>query len=217
MMKNRLLSLVAIGATAMNTVAQTTLKNGDLLFCVSDTASATEFARSIVGSTKGVEQKKIDHVAIVSVEDDGTYIIEATAKHGVWKCSLSEFVENADKGEDGKPLLLVGRVKGDVDIESSIMKAKSFIGRKYDFVFSPTDDEMYCSELVQKSYVKNNGDLLFEPIPMSFHDEEGRILPYWFRYYETRNMEVPEGEPGSNPGDLSRRGNVEILDFQSEK
>lgn len=212
-MNKRLLSLVAIGAAAMTTFAGTRLKHGDLLFCVSDTVSATEFARSIVGATKGVEQKKIDHVAIVSVENEGTYIIEATTKHGVWKCPLEEFLENTDKGEDGKPLLLVGRVKGDVDVVASVKKAESFIGRKYDFVFSPTDDEMYCSELVQKSYVNTKGDLLFEPIPMSFHDDEGRILPYWFQYYEKRNMDVPEGEPGSNPGDLSRRSNVEILDF----
>ncbi|MBQ0048323.1 MAG: hypothetical protein KBT33_12630 [Prevotellaceae bacterium] len=208
----KLIPLVLLGSISLNTNAQVELKNGDLLFNVTNVNEATDFSRSIVESTKGVNEAKVNHVAIVCQEDSGLFVIEATNKHGVWMCPIETYLDNADKTEDGRPMVIVGRVKADVDFAASIQNAKAYIGKNYDFIFSPTDEEMYCSELVQKSYVDKQGKLIFEPIPMSFHDEEGTILPFWFEYYEKRGLDVPEGEPGSNPGALSRDKNVEIID-----
>lgn len=205
------LLLVFTTFMALPTFAQKGLKHGDLLFNVSDTTSASEFAKSIVGSTKGVNKAKVSHVAILYKEKQGWYVLEATNKHGVWMCPLREYLEAADKDADGCPLVLAGRVTGDVDIKTSISNARKYIGLKYDFTFDPSDAEIYCSELVQKSYVDKSGKLIFAPIPMSFHDDEGRILPYWIEYYLQRDLDVPEGEPGSNPGAISRDSRVKIL------
>lgn len=205
------LALVFATFMTTTTLAQHGLKHGDLLFNVTDTTSASDFAKSIVGSTKGINMAQVSHVAIVCKEKDGLFVLEATSKHGVWMCPLAEYLDAADKDAEGKPLVFAGRVTGDVDINTSIRNAKRFIGRKYDFTFDPSDDEMYCSELVQKSYVDKKGKLIFEPIPMSFHDDEGRILPYWIEYYLKRDLDVPEGEPGSNPGAISRDGRVRVF------
>ncbi len=202
--------------TPLNSLAQNELHNGDLLFNVTDTTSASDFAKSIVGSTKGIDHLQVSHVAMVCIEDSGVYVLEATARHGVWMTPLADYLADADKDEDGRPMVLVGRVKEDFDVDATIRNAKAFLGLEYDFVFSPTDDEMYCSELVQKSYVDKEGKLIFGTIPMSFHDEEGRILPYWIHYYLKRDLDVPEGEPGSNPGQLSRDSKVEIMRIEWE-
>jgi hypothetical protein len=37
------------------------------------------------------------------------------------------------------------------------------------------------------------------------------VPEYWSRHYAKRGLKVPEGEPGSNPGDLSRRPCVTLL------
>lgn len=199
----------------LRTIAQTELRHGDLLFNVTDTTTASEFAKSIVGSTRGIDKMKVSHVAIVCQEDSGTFVLEATARHGVWMTPLKNYFEAADKDEKGNPMVLVGHIKNqDADLITSVQNAKAFLGLKYDFTFDPSDDEMYCSELVQKSYVTTDGKLLFPTIPMSFHDEDGKILPYWINYYLKRNLDVPEGEPGSNPGQLSRDKNVEILSIK---
>ena len=197
--------------TPLCTLAQTELHHGDLLFNITDTTNASEFAKSIVGSTQGIDHLKVSHVAIVCKEEKGTYVLEATAKHGVWMTPISSYFEEADKDSEGKPMVLIGRITNpDADLNTSVQKAKAFIGLKYDFTFDPSDEEMYCSELVQKSYVTTEGKLIFPTIPMSFHDEDGKILPYWINYYLKRNLDVPEGEPGSNPGQISRDKNVKI-------
>lgn len=92
-----------------------------------------------------------------------------------------------------------------VDRTASLANALSYIGRPYDFRFDSSDSEIYCSELVQKSFVDKNGMAVFTTIPMSFHDNQGFILQYWKDYYRDRwGMEVPEGAPGSNPSQILR-------------
>lgn len=191
--------------------AQSTYKNGDLLFNIVNMDNANAFSRSIVGSTHGIDEKNISHVAIVCKEDSGMYVLEATGRHGVWMCPLDSFINKAHKDKEGKALILHGRVKGSFDIKASIKNAKKHIGKRYDNLFSDTDDEFYCSELVQKSFVNKKGQLIFSPIPMSFHDDSGKILPFWIEYYKKRGLEVPEGAPGSNPGAISRHEKVKIL------
>lgn len=178
------------------------LREGDMLFCVTDVAKTDDFGRSIVESTKGVRSMKISHVAIVCEEDSGICVLEATGD-GVVMRTLDKFL--AKRGT-----VLVGRLKGRFDSRRSVLRAKSHIGKAYDYLFSDTDDEFYCSELVQKSYLLKSGELVFSPIPMSFHGEDGAILNYWKEYYGKRGLDVPEGKPGSNPGALSRDRRVKI-------
>ena len=99
---------------------------------------------------------------------------------------------------------------GDLHSKQSIANAKHYLGRPYDRLYLPDNDAIYCSELVQFSFVNKHGKRLFAPIPMSFHDASGRITDYWIQFYAKHNMEVPEGEPGTNPGELSQRKEIRI-------
>ena len=85
------------------------------------------------------------------------------------------------------------------------------VGRPYDDLYLPGDSAVYCSELVQLCFVTIGGELVFDTVPMSFHDETGEITDYWRDFYARRGLTVPEGMPGTNPGDLSRRPQVTII------
>ena len=90
------------------------------------------------------------------------------------------------------------------------------VGKPYDDLYLPGDSAIYCSELVLLNYRSVSNRPIFDPIPMSFHDETGQVTDYWREFYAARGLEVPEGEPGSNPGELSRRPQVSILGRLSE-
>jgi len=165
------------------------LKPGDLLFHVPAAAN----------HITDVTPAMIDHVAIVLSEDS---VIEA--KHrGVVTTPIDSL-----RRQEG--YYIIGRVRR-ADRIRSLANARRYLGRKYDFVFLPDNEDIYCSELVQLSFVDKKGRPLFTTIPMSFHDSTGRITDYWTQFYARRGMPVPEGLPGTNPAALSRRKAVKIV------
>ena len=164
------------------------LNTGDLLFHV------VEKGNAITDVTPGM----IDHVAIVISKDS---VIEAVGA-GVKTTPLDSL-----RQQEG--YYLIGKVRG-ADPTLSVANARRFLGRPYDRLYLPDNEAIYCSELVQFSMVDKHGRQLLSPIPMAFHDASGRITPYWQQFYQKQNMEVPEGWPGSNPGELSKRREVRI-------
>lgn len=164
------------------------LHTGDLLFHVASQGNA------ITDVTPGM----IDHVAIVMSHDS---VIEAVGK-GVKTTPIDSL-----RQQDG--YYLMARVKG-ADSKQSLRNALQYLGRPYDRLYLPDNDAIYCSELVQLSFVDKHGKRLFSPIPMSFHDATGHITDYWIQFYAKHNMEVPEGELGTNPGELSQRREIRI-------
>lgn len=166
-----------------------TVRTGDLLFHVSENGNA------ITAVTPGM----IDHVAIVLSKDS---VIEAVPGKGVTTTAI-----DALSRQQGS--YLIGRV-GKADTRQSLLNARQYIGCRYDSLYLPGNADIYCSELVLLSFVDKHGSLLFQPIPMSFHDQTGRITDYWTQFYSRRGLQVPEGKPGTNPGEMSQRGIVTI-------
>ena len=182
------------------------LREGDLLFCCSDTANA------ITVVTTGLQDLPIDHVAIVHYiggEQLGLpYVIEAV-KPAVCLTPIDSFLS-----ENGR--VLQGRLNVDYDMPASIKRCLAMVGKPYDDLYMPGDSAIYCSELVQLCFIDPSGKLIFDPVPMTFHDATGQVTDYWQEFYQARGMEVPEGEPGSNPGELSRRDQVTILGWYND-
>lgn len=176
------------------------LQEGDLLFCCSDSANA------ITRVTNGVEDLPIDHVGIVHRigGDAGPLFVIEAVKPKVCLTPIDTFLVN-NAG------VLVGRVNVEMDVRKSIRRCLTMVGKPYDDLYLPGDSAVYCSELVQMNYVAADGNLIFPPIPMSFHDASGQVTDYWLDFYSRRGMAVPEGFPGSNPGELSRCPQVTIM------
>lgn len=180
------------------------LLEGDLIFCCSDSANV------ITDVTRGFDLLPIDHVAIVhriGGDDGPLYVIEAI-KPAVCLTPIRDFVQANSR-------MIVGRVVADVDVTQSVRRCLLMVGKPYDDLYLPGDSAIYCSELVQSGFVDSRGHLVFDTIPMSFHDESGKVTDYWTDFYRQRGMDVPEGAPGTNPGELSRRHEVSIIgDFK---
>ena len=109
--------------------------------------------------------------------------------------------------------IYIGRIRGKFDKQQSIANALSYVGKPYDYLFQEGDDEIYCTELIQLSFVDKHNDPIFQTIPMSFHDSTGQIMPYWEDYYSRRSMTVPEGKPGTNPSEMAHQKNVKLKKF----
>lgn len=162
---------------------------GLLLFHVADSGNA------ITDVTPGM----IDHVAVCTGRDS---VIEAIGR-GVTITPLDSLLQR----EDG--YFLLARVKG-ADKRTSVANCRRYLGRPYDRLYLKDNDAIYCSELVQLSFVDKKGQRIFTPVPMSFHDATGQVTDYWQQFYRQHNMEVPEGQPGTNPAEMSKRTNVRI-------
>lgn len=190
--------LLAIEAAL--SLASQELKEGDLLFVCNDKGNA------ITQVTSGVEGLPIDHVAIVHRigGDNGLLFVIEAVNPAVCLTPIDTFL-----CENGRVLL--GRVNVDLDMKKSVKRCLAMVGKPYDDLYLPGDSALYCSELVQLNYIDVEGKPIFETIPMSFHDSTGQITDYWRGFYETHGMRVPEGQPGTNPGELSRSELVTII------
>ena len=185
------------------------LQQGDLLFNVVATKAGTGGA--IADATQGVSNQPVVHVAIVCKKDNMTYALEASGEHGVWLNPIDSFFVHADHTPSGKPMVLVGRLKNTAMVQQAVAKALTYLGKPYDYLYGASEDSIYCSELVHYSYIDEKGQFIFPQQPMSFHDATGHILQFWLDAYAKRGLAVPEGEPGTNPGAISRSDKIMII------
>lgn len=201
----KLLFLIIALGWLLPVQGQLSLREGDLLFCCSEQSNA------ITEVTSGVGQMPIDHVGVVHrIGGDGgpLFVIEAI-KPVVTLTPIDTFLCRNTSATI--PQVVVGRVNEEFDVKQSIKRCLLMVGKDYDDLYLPGDSAVYCSELVQMNYVSAHGDLIFPTVPMSFHDNTGQVTPYWLELYARRGMTVPEGAPGTNPGELSRRNQVSII------
>ena len=189
MSNKNLQTILASGIFALVGCQSPQIRPADLLFHVSDEENAIT----------AVTPAMIDHVAIVVSQDS---VIEAVGK-GVVTTPLDSL--RAQKGH-----YLIGRVRR-ADSRKSLEKARRFLGQAYDTLYLPDNDAIYCSELVQLSFVNDHGRPIFQTVPMTFRDSTGQIPVHWQELYRRNGLAVPEGLPGSNPAELSQRKIVKIV------
>ena len=182
--------LPVLTALVLCCAACSALKEGDLLFhmAVSD--------NRITAVTPGM----IDHVAIYA---GGDSVVEAIPRLGVVSTPLHRLLQR----EDG--YYLRGRVKG-ADGGLTVGNARHYLGLPYDTLYLQHNGAVYCSELVLLACTNRQGQRLLAPVPMTFRDSTGTIPAYWQQLYARHGMGVPEGQPGSNPGEMARRKEIVI-------
>lgn len=192
-----LLALCALCADAQDQVIE-----GDLLFAYSTTAGRAISDATVHDTTA----PPIYHVAIATWVNGKLYALEAIDE-GVTLTPYDTFKQRTmSKGG-----MLIGRLRDRSGIDQSVSNALEHLGKPYDDLYMIDTQEIYCSELVQLSYVNGSGQRLFPLINMSFHDQQGHILNYWREHYAKRGMAVPEGALGTNPAQIARDPAVEIL------
>ncbi|MTI14196.1 YiiX/YebB-like N1pC/P60 family cysteine hydrolase [Sansalvadorimonas verongulae] len=159
----------------------------------------------------GVHGFVINHVAMCVEEGE---LIEAVPPL-VRQVALTDFLQKAHLDEQGQPRVLVCRVKGMEHHNINIAVGRIFqhIGKPYNETYMPSEDEWFCSSLVQDAwYHGNNGEHVFPQTPLEFRDPAtGEIMPFWEEYYEERGLAVPQGLPGSHPALISRSPNLTVV------
>lgn len=184
---------------------------GDLLYQDLDAGPLCDAIETV---TEGVDGAKFSHVGMVSRVQAGIPMVIEAVGAGVVETPLDDFLARS-LDEVGNPKVLVGRMEG-VSPETTaraIDVARAFLGRPYDTVFVMDNAAFYCSELIHEAYrAANAGRPLFELAPMTFSDPAtGQVFPAWKEYFADMGRPVPEGEPGLNPGGMSRSPGVRII------
>jgi len=162
---------------------------GDLLFF-----RDTEGMGAAVKESTG----QYTHVAIVESVGDTVWIIDATPQNGVSRRPFpSPYIIIPD----------VYRLEDRSDVDSALIRARSFIGLPYDNAFLPDNGAFYCSELVYECFLSDDSQdnrHLFEAKPMNWRNADGKLPKYWKEHFKKLKMPVPEKVMGTNPTDLSR-------------
>lgn len=177
------------------------LQTGDLVFVgipLDYAVEDSDMSSAISASTGGEGTLNLIHVAIAEVDGDDIWIIDATLRHGVDRHPLDTFLTDFTLKDGSLPELMVRRVEG-VDAAAAVEKAKTFCGQPYDLQFLPDNGAIYCSELVQKSFLDGSGTPVFDNEPMNWKAADGTIPAYWEWLFGQLGMEVPQGVPGTNP------------------
>jgi hypothetical protein len=177
---------------------------GDLLF---EDLNGGPLCDAIEDVTIGYRGARLSHVGLAAKDEAGRIIVLEAVSKGVVATDLRAFLDRATD-PNGRPRVIVGRLKAPYRrlIPAAIEEAGALKGKPYDRVFAIGNDVYYCSELVYEVFRKANGGRALFPLePMTFKDPRTRqTQPAWEQYFEKLGVKIPEGEPGINPGGISR-------------
>lgn len=191
------------------------LTTGDLLFLEGKNSS---FNAAIKSATSNLDSFRFSHVGVAYQSEGEWFVIEAIEK-GVSVTPLVHFIDRADTLKNGCAVVVVGRVKKSFKpyIKKSIDRLLAKVGKAYDNAFSPTNDQYYCSELVWSSFLDSDNKPIFESYPMSFKNKKtGKPDEFWIHHFKSLNIEIPEGVEGTNPADLSKSAQLNLLGLISQ-
>ena len=183
------------------------LRTGDLIFVgipIDYSLDDNSMDAAIADATGSPDSLNLIHVAIAEVEGDQTWIIDATIKYGVDRHPLDTFLTQFTLKDGSYPVFEVMRLKDDKVAETAVERAKSFVGTSYDVAFLPDNGALYCTELVQVSYLTDDGARIFPSAPMNFKNAEGEFPVYWQQLFALIGQQIPQDIPGTNPQAMAR-------------
>jgi aminopeptidase N len=184
------------------------LKAGDLLFQDLDCGPLCDAIESV---TRGYKGAHFSHVGIVVPDGAGQLKIAEAIGESVRLTDFNEFISRY-LDVLGRPKVVVGRIKDNMITVNALDKIGKYIGKTYDDIYDIDDDKYYCSELVYYIYTDKNNNYLFQLYPMTFKDSiTGQVFPSWKKYFDTLNTTIPEGNPGINPGSISKSDKLDII------
>ncbi len=204
-----LLFIIAFASCDYGAIERSELQEGDILFQDLDCGAACDAIEKV---TQGANGLNFSHCGIVVNVDGAMKVVEAYGS--VQAVAVDEFMERS-KDPHGYPKVVVGRVQEeDKELAAkSASAAKQYIGKPYDKEFKMGDGKYYCSELMYEVYKTANDDKEYFPLnKMTFKEpDSSNFMPFWVEYYQKLGTPIPEGEPGINPGAISRSGLLRII------
>ena len=186
------------------------LQEGDLLFQDLDCGPICDAIEKV---TIGYHGANFSHVGIIAKDDDNLIVIEASS-NGVQATQLKNFL-NRSFDANHQPKVVVGRLKHPFRhlIPFALKQAAALKGKPYDKEFVINNEAYYCSELIYEIFLRaNNNRPVFKLQPMTFKDPDTKTaFPAWQEYFSKLGTPIPEGQPGINPGSISRSPLLTII------
>ena len=173
------------------------IKNGDLIFVGAQTE---ELSGAISRVTKISEKTNFDHVGLIEKTSDSIFVLHAAPMGGSQREEIHHFYTSQTEKKN-KIVIYRLQKKYQATIPNAITKAKTMLGKPYNWLYILNDDELYCSDFVERAF---RNDEVFELIPMNFKNKETGIIDnFWIDFYKKKGKEVPQDEPGTNPNQLA--------------
>ena len=174
------------------------------------------FCDAIEKVTFGINQSKFSHIGLVVKNQKEELVVLEAISRGVIETSIDDFI-NRSFDTDNNPKVVVGRLKPEFThlLHAAVDSAYMRMGKPYDKIFDIENDKYYCSELIYLAFKEaNNGQPFFQLQAMTFNDPDTQEpFPIWVDYYEKLGEPIPEGQPGLNPGGISRSKHIEIVHY----
>jgi len=205
-----LVSLFIISLAACDMDSSFEWQEGDILFQDGDCGDFCDAIRKV---TSGYDGRDFSHNGILIKDAEEWFVLEAISQ-GVSQTPLQDFL-NRHLDQAGNPKIIVGRLKAPQRhlIPQALTYASSLIGKPYDAYFDLENDAYYCSELIHLSLQKaNKGKPVFTLHPMTFKDPDTKeSFGIWVSYFQALGAEIPENQPGLNPGGMSLDPAIDII------
>lgn len=205
MMRKLILIMNLLAILGLTTFGQSLkIKTGDLLFRESVSSNLSQAIDQVTQTNK---QTHFSHIGIADIEHDSTFVLHASPNGGTCKITLNEFLNP----EGDSVHVIVYRLKKPYQsaIPKAIKKAKSLLGKPYNFSYILSDTSHYCSEFVYRAF---ESDSIFKLNPMTFKNPStGEFAPTWVEYYKKLGLEIPEGQPGCNPNGMATSDKIERI------
>lgn len=178
-------------------ISTSKLQNGDLIFVE---AKQENLSGAINRVTQKSEIEKFDHIGLVEIASDGIFVLHASPKLGSNRQSFEEFYnENRASHQN----MVVYRLKSKYKnaINPALQKAKTMLGKPYNWAYILNDSTYYCSDFIERAFRENS---IFEQVPMNFKNPKTQqIDDFWIDFYKKLNLEVPQDKEGTNPNQLA--------------
>lgn len=186
------------------------LETGDILFQDIDCGSLCDAIETV---TQGYNGARLSHLGLIAIKADSVFVFEAIGE-GVVETPLQEFLHRS-KDDYGNPKVIVARIKEEYKsvIPKLLLEKEKYLGLPYNHTYTWNDSSYYCSQLLHVIFKNaNNGKDFFELTPMTFKEPNSdTYFKTWIDYYNKLGIDIPEGEPGINPGGMSRSDKIKVV------
>lgn len=152
------------------------------------------------------------HVAILELQNDSVWVMDATIKRGVDRYPLDDFFQDFTLKDGSLPVFKVMRLKDNSRAGEFVQNAKKYLGLPYDVYFLPDNDAMYCSELVRDSYVIPDTGCIFSSAPINFKNSAGEFPLYWEQLFGLLGQKIPQDNEGTTPEAMSKEDALRAVD-----
>lgn len=177
---------------------KTDLKSGDLLFININCGGMCDAINAV---TQGYKNNDFNHMGLVVATAKNEFYVYEAIGNAVVKTPLKDFLAYTNKP------VYVGSLKKKYRYYAAkaIEFCETQLGVPYDDDFLYDNGKYYCSELIYDAFkYANNNKPFFKLFPMTYKEpSSNNYFPVWVEHFKNRNIEIPEGKPGCNPGGMS--------------